>query len=100
MSDEQKPVAWVGQNPRDGSIELCQFKPAPSVLLDFNMKPLYANPTPDVVKQLVEALVNSEDLIAGYLDTFLKLGDRMPYGHRVLSEAQAALAAAKEAGYD
>lgn len=56
------------------------------------------NPDPAVVKQLVEALVNSEDLIAGYLDTFAKLGDKMPYGHRVLSEVQSALAKAKEAG--
>ena len=62
--------------------------------------PLYTHAGPAVVRQLVEALVKSEDLITGYLQTFAKRGEKMPYGHKVLSEVQSALAAAKGLGYE
>ena len=38
-------VAWRGINPRTGEVELCgAFLPAPSVMRDFNMRPLYLSP--------------------------------------------------------
>lgn len=89
LRGDVEPVAWIGQNPRDGGIELCSFKPAPSVLLDFNMKPIYTHPASDVVKQLVEALDMMERHFSRYDDTHNCL---------VLDQAKAALAAAKEDG--
>jgi hypothetical protein len=44
---EQEPVAWLGFNPRSGAPEFACDKPAPSVMRDYNMKPLvYINTTP------------------------------------------------------
>lgn len=47
-----KPVsaAFMGVNPRTGTLEFCAHQPSPSVMRDFNMQPLYsapAAPTPD-----------------------------------------------------
>lgn len=42
--ERQEPVAWMGRGPRDGRIEFSVDKPAPSVMRDFNMIPLYALP--------------------------------------------------------
>ena len=42
--ERQEPVAWCGRGPRDGRIELSVHKPAPSVMRDFAVTPLYALP--------------------------------------------------------
>lgn len=43
---KQEPVAWMGVGPRDGRIEFSNSTPAPSVMRDFNMRPLYLHPAP------------------------------------------------------
>jgi hypothetical protein len=53
---EQEPVAWLGFNPRTGAPEFSCDKPAPSVMRDYNMKPLaYTNSTPPAAQQIDEA---------------------------------------------
>lgn len=54
----QEPAAWVGYGPRDGRVEFCINKPAPSVFRDFGFKPLFASPPPaePVNARLLEAL--------------------------------------------
>ena len=42
--EQQEPVAWIGRGPRDGRIEFSAHRPAPSVMRDFSMKPLYLAP--------------------------------------------------------
>ena len=42
--ERQEPVAWWGRGPRDGRIEFSAHKPAPSVMRDFAVTPLYALP--------------------------------------------------------
>lgn len=49
-----EPVAWMGRNPRTNAAELATDKPAPSVLRDFNMQPLYAAPQAAVAEPLTE----------------------------------------------
>ena len=50
--EKQEPVAWIGRGPRDGQIEFSAHRPAPSVMRDFGMKPLYlvpgAQPAPSI----------------------------------------------------
>ena len=42
--EKQEPVGWIGLGPRDGRIEFSTHRPAPSVMHDFNVKPLYLAP--------------------------------------------------------
>ena len=42
--ERQEPVAWWGRGPRDGRIEFSAHKPAPFVMRDFAVTPLYALP--------------------------------------------------------
>jgi hypothetical protein len=52
---EQEPVAWLGFNPRSGAPEFACDKPAPSVMRDYNMKPLvYTNSTPPAAQPAQE----------------------------------------------
>lgn len=52
VQPEQEPVAWLGFNPRTGAPEFSCDKPAPSVMRDYNMKPLaYTNSTPPAAAQ-------------------------------------------------
>lgn len=45
--DDGEAVAWLGTNPRTGAPETTTRKPAPSVMRDFNMRPLiYGDTTP------------------------------------------------------
>lgn len=37
-----EPTAFMGVNPRTGTLEFCAHQPSPSVFRDFDMKPLYA----------------------------------------------------------
>lgn len=46
LAQQAEPVAWAGNNPRTGVVELCSDKPTPSVMRDFKMRPLYAGPRP------------------------------------------------------
>ena len=39
--ERQEPASWIGLGPRDGRIEFSTHRPAPSVMRDFNVKPLY-----------------------------------------------------------
>jgi hypothetical protein len=39
-----EPTAFMGVNPRTGTLEFCAHQPSPSVMRDFDMKPLYAAP--------------------------------------------------------
>jgi hypothetical protein len=49
---KQEPVAWLGFNPRTGAPEFACEKPAPSVMRDYNMKPLvYTNTTQPAAAQ-------------------------------------------------
>ena len=42
--EKQEPAGWIGLGPRDGRIEFSTHRPAPSVMRDFNVKPLYLAP--------------------------------------------------------
>lgn len=42
-ASQGEPVAWMGYSPRDGRVEFSIDKPAPSVMRDFNMRPLYTS---------------------------------------------------------
>ena len=44
VMERQEPDGWIGRGPRDGRIEFSTHRPAPSVMRDFNVKPLYLAP--------------------------------------------------------
>lgn len=52
---EGEAVAWMGVNNRTGAPELCAHKPSPSVVRDFDMRPLYAAPRPVDVDAISDA---------------------------------------------
>lgn len=81
MTEKQKPVAWMSPNK-----ERLEFSRADTVYGSHTI-PLYAHPAPDVVKQLVEALELMIEKHEHY---------GLPRDSALI--AQAALAAAKEAG--
>jgi hypothetical protein len=50
-AQEQEPVGYQGWHPRIGVVEFTPIKPAPSVMRDFKMRPVYAAPVPAKAQQ-------------------------------------------------
>ena len=76
--ERQEPAGWIGRGPRDGRIEFSTHRPAPSVMRDFNVKPLYlapgAQPAPSIpdgwLRAIDEALVVAHIGVANASDTY------------------------------
>jgi hypothetical protein len=56
MLSRDEPVAWMGRNPRMGTVELCADKPAECVMRDFNMQPLYTRPSTAVSEEKIREI--------------------------------------------
>ena len=62
--EKQEPVAWWGRGPRDGRIELSVHKPAPSVMRDFAVTPLYAIPGAQPTPSFADAYQGAMEEVA------------------------------------